>query len=197
MIILPYLSFRIRRKLKPEKGFSLIEIIVVVTIFSIIALAVGSSFISGMKLWNRAKDADFPKYELFLSLESIARDFRQSVSVTGVLFEGTSEEVSFPTLVGDSIVKVTYKFDPQEKTLLRREVGLKDVLSETAKENAKERQILSLEELTFSYLCKDMEKNTYIWIDTWEKGKGIFIAIKLKGRLKDNEFTKTVFIPIS
>jgi hypothetical protein len=170
---------------------------VVVTIFSIIALAIGSSFISGMKLWNKAKEKDFPKYELFLSLESIARDFRQSICVPGVLFEGSSEEVSFPTIVGDSIVKVTYKFDSQEKTLLRKEVGLKAVFSENEKENTTEKQVLSLEELSFSYLYKDVEKKSYIWIDTWEKDKGIFIAIKLNGRFKDNDFTKTVFVPIS
>jgi len=197
MIILPYLSFRIKRKLKQGRGFSLIETMVVVTIFSIIALAVGSSFISGMKLWNRAKGAGFSRYELFLSLEYISRDFRQSLYLPEVLFEGTSEEVSFPALAGDSVVKVTYKFDPQEKALLRKEVGLKAVFSGTEKESAAEKQVLSLGELSFSYLYKDTEKKSYSWVDAWEKGKGIFVAIKLKGRFKDNEFTKTIFIPIS
>jgi len=197
MIALSYLSLIINKKLKPKSGFSLIETMVVVTIFSIVALAIGSSFISGMKLWNRAKDADFPKYELFLSLESIARDFRQSLHVSGALFEGTSEEVSFPTLVGNSIVRVTYKFDPQEKALFRKEVGFKAFLLGKEKENTTEKQVLPLESLSFSYLYKDMDKNSYSWVDIWEKDKGIFIAIKLKGRFKDNEFTKAVFIPIS
>ncbi len=180
-----------------QEGFTLVETLVVATIFSIIGLGITTSFVSGIKLWDRAKNIDFAKCEFLLDMEKISRDFRQIVDIPVIGFEGDSVKVSFPALIGDSIVKITYKFDPERKTLLYKEVGLKDIISGEEEENYTEEKMLSLKELSLSYFCWDREKEIYDWKDSWVKDKGIFSAIKLEGKFKGEAFTKIIFIPIS
>ena len=94
-----------------KKGFTLVETIVTATIFAILAAGVSVSFLSGVKLWQRAKDIDFSKYDAILTFEKITRELRQSSDISSIGFEGDANQVSFPTLIGDTIFKVTYRFD--------------------------------------------------------------------------------------
>jgi hypothetical protein len=175
----------------------MVETLVVATIFTVIALGIATTFITGMKLWSRAKNIDFSRYEFLLELGRISRTLRQSLDVSLIGFEGNVQEVSFPTLMNDSIVKITYKFDPQEKILLQKTVSLNDIIAGKEKENSLEKKIISLEDLTFSYCYFDSDKESYVWQDDWTKDKGIFLAIKLQAKFKGSEFVKTEYIPIS
>ena len=118
------LSFICRTRSK--SGFTLVETLVVVTIFGIIAVGIASTFASGVKLWNRAKNINFSRAELLLNMEKISRELRQSIYVEKIGFEGTAEEVSFPAVINNATVKVIYKFKADEKTLLRREIKSED-----------------------------------------------------------------------
>jgi len=193
---------------KPNKGFTLIETLVVATIFSFIGLAIAASFLSGIKIWDRARNTDFLNYNNLLTLEMITKELRQSLNYPLIGFEVKAGELSFPTLIGDSVVKITYAFDSEKKTLLRKQLGLKDIIANKEQENTKERIMLtSLEELSLSYFYhyfdKDLNREVYAWkevkteLDAWIKEKGVPLAIKLQGKVKNELFSKTVFIPIS
>ena len=112
-------------------------------------------------------------------------------------FEGKIDEFAFPDLTGNSIVKIIYKFEPVDKILLRRQVGIQDIIDDKADENYSERKIISLDEFTLSYLYFDSENDKYVWADTWTKDKGIFSAVKLKAKIGNEELIKTIFIPIA
>jgi len=172
---------------------------VVATIFSIIALGLGTTFISGMKIWDKARNWSFDRSNFILDLETISTDLRQSAPVTAVGFEGTSKEISFSTVSGNSIVKITYAFDPEKKALSRKEIDIKYISqSEDQQEKQdKEKQFPGWEDFSLTYLYYDSEKGSYAWADTWEKGRGIFTAVKLKATFKGEQFVKTVFIPVS
>jgi len=173
--------------------------VVALTIFSIIALGIGTSFVSGLKIWDRAKNADLTRVDFLLTFEKVSRDFRQAVNVPLVGFEGTVNEFSFPSISDDSIVRVTYRFDGAAKMLIRRQAGLKDVSEKCEEGSVEEKDMLELEYLIFSYFYYDSDKKIYKWSeeDGWVKDQGIPIAVRLRGKFKDAEFTKTTFIPIS
>jgi len=193
---------------KLKKGFTLVETLVVATIFSFIGLAIATSFISGMKIWDRAQNTDFLKYNNLLTLEMITRELRQTIDYPLIGFEVKAGELSFPTLINDSVVKVTYAFDSEKKALLRKQLDLKDIVSHKEQENTKEKIVAnSLEEFSLSYFYHyfdiDLNREVYAWkevkteLDDWIKEKGVPLAVKLQGKVKNELFSKTVFIPIS
>ena len=194
MLHLPHI-YRMRNK----SAFTMIEILVVATIFSILAIGLGTAFVSGMKIWDKARNWTFDRSNFLLDLETISADLRQSVPIPAVGFEGTSDGISFSSVSGTSIMKVTYAFNAEEKILSRKEIGIKYIsLPEDQQEgHYKQKQFPAWEGLSLSYLYFDSEKGVYTWADTWEKEKGIFTAVKMEVKFKGEEFVKTVFVPIS
>jgi len=187
---------------KSKKGFTLLETLVVATIFSFIGLAIATSFLSGIKIWDRARNTDFIKYNNLLSLEMIAKELRQSLDYPLIGLEVKSEEFSFLTLINDSLTKVTYVFDPEKHVLLRRQVGLKDIIANKEQENTKERIALtSLEGFSLSYFYHyfdtDLNREVYAWKEVKEGITIVAFAIKLQGIVKNELFSKTIFIPTS
>jgi hypothetical protein len=170
---------------------------VTATIFCIVALGIASSFISGVKLWGRAKARSFYYNNVILNMEMIFKELRQSVDLPQIGFEGNVHEISFPVVSDNIIFKVTYKFDSEKKILLRRLVALKDIISGKEKENFTEKIFLNLDDFSLDYFYFDKENNKYVWKDEWTKDKGIFTAVRLKTKFKDEDFIKTIFITIS
>lgn len=175
-------------------GFTLIEGLVVATIFSFIAVSIAASFISGMKLWNYAQQTGFSQNNLLLGLEAISSQLRQGIDIGEIGFEGDASEVSFPALIGKSIFRATYKFDLQNKTLLQRLTSFEDILA-SQDDKFSEKNILSADELSLNYLYFDSDKKEYIWKEAWDKDEGMFCGVKFSGKLKDEEFTRTILIP--
>lgn len=191
-----------------KKGFTLVETLVVATIFSFVGLAIATSFISGIKIWDRARNTDFLKYNNLLALEMITKELRQAMDYPLIGFEVKAEEFSFPTLINDSVVKVTYAFNSGKKALLRKQAEIKDIISNKEQEDTKEKIAFnSLEEFSLSYFYHyfdlDLNREVYAWkevkteLDAWIKGKGVPLAIKLQGKVKNELFSKTIFIPVS
>jgi|GEM_PF-1504782 len=184
--------------LRAQAGFTLIEILVVITIFTIVGAGIAETFSSGMKIWARAQKAGESSIDVFVAIETIGRDLRQSVNIRSVGFEGREDEISFLTFRDDSAVKVIYKFNPAQKELVCRHIDLKDAFSDDLQGKYKyaEKKVATLDDFSFSYFNFDKEKEEYVWSDEWAKEQGIFEAVKLKARFGDEKDVKTVFIPI-
>lgn len=177
-------------------AFTLIEVVVALTIFSIVAVGLGTSFLSGIKLWDKANES-FSAGEVQFFLEVFARDLCQSINLAQVGFSGTKEAVSFPALVSGRAVKVTYSFERDGKKIFRRTANLKDALSGDNAAKYDKEESLQLDSCELSYFYYDTEKEEYSWTDAWDKKNGIFLGVRINAAYEGNEFTKTVFIPVS
>jgi len=138
-----------------------VETLVVLTIFAIIGVGIAGSLAAGMKIWFRAKSASASSLDVLSALETVSRDLRQAVNnIPAVGFEGKAQEISFLTFQGDTAVKVNYKFEVTQKALIRREMDLKDALSEKLQGKYKEKQVASLDEFSFgSFILTKTKKN--------------------------------------
>ena len=176
-------------------GFTLIEVLVVTTLFSLIAVGVATAFLSGIRLWERAQTVNRFYRDVLLTLEGIAREFHHSTAIPSIPYQGTSQEVSFPTVIENSIVQLTYQFHPEERLLSRKEVSLHDRLAGKEEAVDIENPVVSMDELTLNYLYFDPDNKTYQWNDSWSKEKGIFAGIRWRGKINGEEFTKTLLLP--
>ena len=98
---------------------------------------------------------------------------------------------------GNKIIKVVYSCDSAGKMLKRKEYAMKDIIEENIKESGIEKDILPLDDFSAQYMRFDLQTGSVEWMDSWKKEDGLFTAIRFKGKLHNEEFTRTIFIPIS
>jgi len=173
-------------------GFTLVEVVITAVIFSIIAIGIAGTFLSGLNLWGRAKGAGVFNKNVVLNMELLARELRSSVYIPQIKYKGSREEVSFAIVQEENCFQVTYKFDGEKKVLSRKLIPLQDILAGKATDSYPEKIFITLDGLTFVYFA--FGDGAYLWRENWEPS-GKFLAIKIKVNLKNEEFTKTIFMP--
>jgi prepilin-type N-terminal cleavage/methylation domain-containing protein len=190
---------RLRRKNSAlsKKAFTLVEVILAITIFSFIAVGISTSFFSGIKLWGRAISTDSWRNDILLGLESVSAELRQSVSIPAIGYSGDAKSVSFPAVSGNNVVRASYFFDPQKKALMRREIKSKDITEENIGSHSGARSVLSLDDFSVRYLYKDIFNDASEWRTEWKKEDGVFAAVRFTSKAHNEEFNKTVFIPVA
>lgn len=184
---------------KNRRGFTLVEVVVALTLFSFVALGLGASFFSAMKIYSRAQDA--AENNILLAVESLASQLRQSLNNPDIGFSGSSNEVTFASLKKDSIVKLVYSFEAEEKKFSRKETALSDVLLAEQQPAQQETEavpqvLFQADEASLSYLYYDLETQAYGWKDAWDKTAGVFSALKLSVKAKNQQFTKIIYVPL-
>ena len=173
----------------------MIEMIVVLTIFSIIGGSLSLSFISGMKIWQRVRNIDFEQNFVFLNLEIFAKQLRQSIDTELAEKKGDAYSFSFPSIVNDSIVYFKYSFDPLSKEFLCKQIKLADMINQDTDIQDIGKKIFSAEYCCFMYFCFDPETELYLWTDTYEPEKFRLKGVKVLAKFENNELEKTIFIP--
>jgi len=193
---------------KTKHAFTFVELLVVVSLFSILSLTVYATFASGMRMWSRIQDTSLIQRKVSLGLEKFSLELRQALDFSKIGFTGKSNEISFPFLADSviqdgpsngvvtvkEILRITYFLE--QKTLFRKLDTFKDILEE--KEQAKIKTLLSdIEDLKFSFAYREEGKDQYSWKDTWDKEEGIPVIVKMELKIKDAQITEAITIPAS
>lgn len=194
-----------------KRGFTFIEMILAVTIFSIIAVSIYSVFRVGTQLWLRTSPMIEANQSFRFFFNTISSDLKNAVlySKKCTDFEGENQRISFMTLVEVSgpgmlphteLARVIYYFDKSNKTI-KRAVSTR---LEGFSENTNGTDILNnIENKDFGieYCYKSGFSPTeydYEWKKIWqededkEKSAG---KIPRGVKVKAGEYEKTIFIP--
>jgi len=91
------------KKLKSNKGFSLIELMVVVTILSFMVIGLVTFFTGGARSWISGQNQLQAQREARMTMDSMVKEIRQGKSVIAVSYEN-GVIISFPTALGGGIV---------------------------------------------------------------------------------------------
>lgn len=188
-------------------GFTLVEILIVASVMAIVMLAIYSSFISGLRLWQRSQNLSQIQRKVIIGLEKLSSQVRQGIDFPDIGFNGTKTKFSFPLIirekdedrVKEEIVKVTFEFDAEDKSLIRSVERYQDILSEgEGKKVSTQTFIPRIEEADFSYYYFVANKPDP-WKEEWkpEEGAAIPMAIKVTIKTKDGNKAATIFIPVS
>ncbi|HNV23591.1 MAG TPA: type II secretion system protein [Candidatus Omnitrophota bacterium] len=178
---------------KKVKGFTLLELIISSLIFSILAVGLGATFFSGMRAWGVVKQYASDSDILF-SLESFARELRQSMYQEDLGFEGSLSEITFLSVKNDRPVIMNYSFDKTKKCIKKKTRSLKE--SDEDKEDGEEKNILcGIEKYELYYLIIEQKKAQ--WLKEWKiENNRVPCAVKVTLAKGTKEFLKTVFIPV-
>ena len=105
--------------IKSQKGFSLIEMMVVVVILGLIVLGLVTFFTGGAKSWVAGQSQLKAQREARQAIDRMVREIRHGELVTDISINNIS--VDIPALGSSSAYSVTYKLSG---TVIEREVNL-------------------------------------------------------------------------
>jgi len=191
-------------KSKDYQGFTLLELLIAVTIFSIVSIAIYSSFSVGIRAWRKAEESYKVRQEARHALEDIGYELRTAVNFTPVPFEGSSDCVSFSRVLKSSnkysegIFKITYTFDAQAKSLYY----ILQTYEETVKEEEGTKSILTSGISGFQLKYAYLDGDEVIWMDDWQSdevdipfGVKVSLFYPSQNEGQDIEFSETILIP--
>ena len=126
--------------------------------FSIIGVAIASSFMTGMRIWGRVSEEDFSFNFMLLELERIAQALRQRVTIPSVEFVGDQQKLSFASISDDTVYFVTYEFDSLNNSLWSKRLKMNDILNEKDEGLMVKSKMFSADNIVFSYLIYNFIK---------------------------------------
>lgn len=203
----PSKSRRLPKGNLSRTGFTFVELILAASIFAIVAVAIYSTFGTGISAWKKTQKAQNVYQDIRLALDKMAQDLESAVLYKDEPdfsnFAGMNNQVSFYTLVDvfrempihPELRKITYSLDGNT---LRR-------LEQTFAESVQEEQTQESEEiagqiskLNFFYYYEVADDEP--WMEAWDSAqsipRGVKIDLELNGEAEENlAFTKYVFIP--
>ncbi len=117
--------------MKKRKGFSLIELLLALAIFSVIALSLYSTFAAGIQLNKRSEDIQKVYREVRWALETMVKEFENaatydfSASYPGQTpFRGNDDTVTFLLPTGEGLKFISYYLhDPDRGEVHTVEIG--------------------------------------------------------------------------
>lgn len=195
------------KRLLARAGFTFVELMLVVSIFSIVALAIYSTFDIGISAWKKAQEAQNLYQDIRLALDKMAADLENAVLYSEKEdfsnFEGKQDLISFYSLVETSqtipahhrLRKITYSL--KDSGLLRLEQSFTDP-EEQAPEKDPEQIASGISSLEFSYAYTQEGEPPYKWEDVWDNQQVIPKGVRVKLELETEKklaFSRYVFIP--
>ena len=193
----------VMRKKKNNAGMTLVELLITLTILSVISTAIYASLNSGLKIWKRINQP-LAHEDLDIFFDRFGHDLRNCARFTGISFTGTEERVEFPTILpgprfgGDVVGRVSYAYDPQAKALTRVQQDFSQIHS--GEESSKTQPIPDLGLVKFRYYVYDKETKEYSWREDFLEGDfpaAVRIELELGDGPQAQSFTRTVSVPIS
>ncbi len=176
----PFLPYRC------HGGFTLLELVISITILTLVVLIIGSGFRLGMKAWDRGESETewTQKFRVLSGLfsQQIKSVFPYSLEIDEdeevVLFQGEADSIFFVTTLTESFSGgfKWLRYSHQEGALLLKEGLLPD--KEVLDHITGDEEVVdsSIEEMQFEYFSQDDDE----WKDSWELGEELPRAVRVK-----------------
>ncbi|MBI5663528.1 MAG: prepilin-type N-terminal cleavage/methylation domain-containing protein [Nitrospirae bacterium] len=170
---------------KADSGFTLLELVIAVTILPLIILIIGNGFRLGMNAWEKGEQETVwtQRFRVLSGLLSqqikSAYPYMMEVEDEKVaVFEGTSDSVMFVTALTDSDFGgfKWVRYSHKEGTLFLKEGLLPDKELDDSIKGDEEVVDTDIKEIKFAYLS--LEDNE--WKDSWDYGKKLPGAVRVK-----------------
>ncbi|MBI3601490.1 MAG: prepilin-type N-terminal cleavage/methylation domain-containing protein [Candidatus Omnitrophica bacterium] len=186
-------------------GFTFIELLVALTIFSIIAVSVYAVFHAGVKMWFKTNILTDDTQTKRVFFNTISRDLKNAISYTkgGVNFQGAPQRISFMTtmeVAGQDaplhweLAKVVYVFDKDSQSVKRLVATKQEGLDEAKARSEEFFQNIKEKDFGFTYCYKDpysVGEVTYQWQDAWHEQAKIPRGV----RVNLGELRKVILLP--
>jgi len=183
--------------MKEEKAFTLVELLISISIFAIIMLSLYTAFNTGVLGLRQVEENAIASETGYLVLSRIDRDLRNSFAYcdVDVKFAGKKEALSFLSLTPDFSF-ISYSLSGNK--LLRLLRTNKDALKADSKTNPR---VLAknVKQIEFTYLALDPNTKKLKETDSWTDNTALPVAVRVTLTLEKKEafpFIQTIYLPV-
>ena len=178
-------------------GLTFIELIISITIFTIVIVAVYGVFYMGMKTWRRGQEQESLQ-EIRLALLKMEKEMKKAFFFSDIRFKGTSDKITFPLVIHgelqDELYTVTYSVSEDQDSRLKR--ILRNEKDMAGKE--KSRKITPLmKSIKFEYRYGSIGPfEDFEWLQSWdgEKEDNLPSGVRISLETEQEIFNKVVFL---
>ena len=159
------------------RGFTFVEMIVVIMITAFLGAAVYTTFSQGVRLWTRASK-DSGEWNVDLWGERLTEDLRNAFRDSKWALKGTQTELFFATSGIDASrawvqpvpIYLLYLFDPKTGEVISRKYAFEEALT-AVKEPPKTFDTVLKKVISFrlEYYAYDDRAKDYRWVSQWNK----------------------------
>jgi general secretion pathway protein J len=173
------------RFLREKTGFTLLELILALTILSMVALIIGSGFRLGIKAWEKgeseARETQRLRALSGLISQNVKSAYPYNMKIEQekvVVFEGDANSLLFVTSFveprGGGFKWVRYSYSEGSLVFTEGKLPDKNFLDKIAENE----EVIDSDigEVTFEYLSSFEEE----WQESWDLGEGIPVAVRVK-----------------
>ncbi len=202
-------------------GYTFTELLIAVTIFSVVASVIYSSFRVGIISWKRT-EANLSRYQKIRhALNSLNKDISNTFMHKGILFKGQEKRIEFAAFLKDNgaklktIGKVSYFISSRNEqdatgALMMQKLEYWQIKEEEqGSEGAQaasggEELVSGVIDFNINYCYKESEEENapMQWMPEWKSEEAIPIGVKIELVLKDDAaaegkrtFIKRIYIP--
>ncbi|MCM8812145.1 MAG: type II secretion system GspH family protein [Candidatus Omnitrophica bacterium] len=175
--------------MKPRTGFTLVELLVSVTLVAMITGVTVSIVMGGFRVWDRWREYSGRHLQVRLALEEFSRDLRNMHRFRPIPLDGRYDQISFPALLefdtreGKRVLdigRVAYFFNDAAGTLSRSEHSYRGLSGSSIRDGEKI-IVEGIDRVRFFFYKPEAMGGTG-WTDAWDEKEENFSpqAIKLE-----------------
>lgn len=187
-----------------ERGLTLIELLITLVLFALVAGTLAATFAAGGSVWQRMRTSGVRDQWLQVGFDQLRRDVHHAHRFGPIPFAGSYDLVSFPALVpmeteaaGDDsalqereVGRIGYYWDGARHRLCRSQQPYR-VLARVRLKDDCQAALSDITRLRFAYYTFDPESETYDWSKSWS-GPEPPLAVKVDVTYDDEATRKAV-----
>lgn len=186
---------------KHTQAFTLVEVVIALSIFGVIAISLNSMLMAGIRTWRSGNEWASQDQRARSFFYKISQDLKNAVNYAEDMpFLGESKKISFMKLedaldkegnFSTRLVRVFYELDSQKNVIIRKTAGQAEGFDERFALASK--IVLDVEKLEFKFAYKGLyEAESVRWKDKWEFKKNIPRGVEISF----DDFKTAVMIPM-
>lgn len=191
-----------------QKAFTLIEVLLVLSLLSVISVAVYRALANGLAIWEKRSQTDTQE-DILIFFEKLTEDLQKAVPFSRIPFDGQKSSVSFAALIKtpadraingrndeyvEQIGQVEYYFDSMKKSLVREQKNYSQAVN---KKSGSERVLVQgLLSVKFDYFYKENDAYTAVSEIHEAVPAVIMVTLKFLEEEKEKTVSRTVIIPV-
>lgn len=167
-------------------GLTMIELLVSISILTVLLAAILMTLYSGLLVWERASGYDMKRMETMLALESLEKEVRNTFPFHAIEFKGSPSGMKFAGVINvttdgvriQRFCEIKYDFDPTAHTFRRQSRIYPFGLSGGDESLA----VLSgVDVVKVSYASTpEKDRSLAAWLETWDNGGKLPAAVRIE-----------------